>query len=671
MTQKEDKNFSPKSLLTKDDREFIETLSLEVKEFVNGAIEDNFFSRENLGIICAQEKMVEDNISDITSFLEDILGITNTDSDIEKDDISTFLDEEESEDDTSSSKNVEEEEIIVDKVDDTAEEEEELLGEGQKTPIVRNSMTSYISGLGSFGRLTSSGEIAIYQRIEAGENLLVNCLASSPKSLSMMLDWHEEVIAETKPLRSFLNCEQMYTRSESFIDPIQSKIDRDARNNRPKEEPSTDASNEESFTTSPQAIEAELRPAIDGYFGEVKKLLPGFIRTQNKIIDHSIDGTTPSPSLLSSRNRQQIILAKVLKNISFSSDFLEIVTDDLNSYQVILRGLESKLIQLAIKTKVPHKEYLKQYLTYELNSEWLNEVQKLSPKWAKFADLYEGTIIKIRKNILDVVSTVKLDIQKFRELNKKIHIAQEKISDAKKEMIQANLRLVMRQAKYSQTFLLPFLDLLQEGNTGLIRAVDKFDYKRGYKFSTYALWWIKQAINRSITEQGSTIRIPVHMNDTIAKINKKEREYLSTHGKLPTIEQLSNEIFMSKEKIIKAKKISKKITRLDAPIGNSDDGSDTQGMMIADPYSISPLEAAVQKNRREVLSNVLSTLVPREERVLRMRFGLGVQADSTLEEVGKTFNVTRERIRQIEAKAMKRLTHKSRASKLKGFLEEQ
>ncbi len=549
----------------------------------------------------------------------------------------------------------------------------------------------YLREMGTVELLSREGEIAIAKRIEAGRDTMIRGLCESALTFEAIMVWREELSEGRILLRDIIDLDTTFAtrhgaeedntgndaagevqaegqpeKKETGEDKAEGE-DGKAKENTETSDDDDDDYDDDEVNLSISAMEAELREGVVAELDAIATDFKTFNKLQGKLIDAQLKGKDLTPQSRRKYTETQDAIITRLKAIHLNNNRIEALVEQLYAINKRLVGVEGRILRLADGHGVPRTQFLQHYFKHELDPNWSNDVTKLSPAWEKFIDREADQVARLRRMVAQLAQDAGVTIDEFRIIVKTVQKGQREAAQAKKEMVEANLRLVISIAKKYTNRGLQFLDLIQEGNIGLMKAVDKFEYRRGYKFSTYATWWIRQAITRSIADQARTIRIPVHMIETINKLVRTSRQMLHEIGREPTPEELAEKLSMPLEKVRKVMKIAKEPISLETPIGDEEDSH--LGDFIEDKNAILPVDAAIQSNLRETTTRVLASLTPREERVLRMRFGIGMNTDHTLEEVGQQFSVTRERIRQIEAKALRKLKHPSRSRKLRSFLD--
>ena len=538
----------------------------------------------------------------------------------------------------------------------------------------------YLREMGGVELLSRDGEIAIAKRIEAGKNVMINALTQSPLISKKIFEWKEQLEKNELLVRDIIDIDSTYedfendnseendlkkdSKEKTKISKTKENKDDPKDKSEEKNEEYTDQNDE--FNVSLAAMEEEIKPKVISLIQNLSKNYTKLKKYQIEKLNCILNSRELSISKNKNLKKIQGILVEDFKNLQLSPSVVEELVQAHYKENKKILSLEGVLLRLATENKISREEFIKYYVGNEINSKF-ESFLKENKVWRNFFKKHKKEFYEIRERLIEFSKKIELPVGEFKSLVKRIQKGERESRVAKKEMVEANLRLVISIAKKYTNRGLQFLDLIQEGNIGLMKAVDKFEYRRGYKFSTYATWWIRQAITRSIADQARTIRIPVHMIETINKIVRTQRQILSEFGREATPEELAKKLAMPLEKVRKVLKISKEPVSLETPVGDEEDSS--LGDFIEDKNALQPLDTAIRSNLSESTTKILASLTPREERVLRMRFGIGMNTDHTLEEVGLQFNVTRERIRQIEAKALRKLKHPSRSKQLKSFLE--
>ena len=547
-------------------------------------------------------------------------------------------------------------------------------GEEKTSEKSDDPIRMYLREMGGVELLSREGEIAIAKRIEAGKDVMINALTQSPIVGKKIFEWKDQIENQQMLVRDIIDIDSTYEDFEALDDDDDLKInkktkdrkDKDQSDSIEKKSENTSAGDDDEFNVSLAKMEEEIKPKIINILDSLNKNYSKLQKYQIEKLECLLDSKELSISKNKNFKKIQEILVDNFKNLQLAPHVVEELVQSHYKENKKIVSLEGVLLRLAMENKISREEFLKYYIGNEINPKFENFLKE-NPIWKAFFKKFKKDFSEIRDRLVEFSKKIGLSVGEFKKLVSRIQKGERESRVAKKEMVEANLRLVISIAKKYTNRGLQFLDLIQEGNIGLMKAVDKFEYRRGYKFSTYATWWIRQAITRSIADQARTIRIPVHMIETINKIVRTQRQIMSEFGREPTPEELAKKLAMPLEKVRKVLKIAKEPVSLETPVGDEEDSS--LGDFIEDKNALQPLDTAIQSNLSESTTKILASLTPREERVLRMRFGIGMNTDHTLEEVGLQFSVTRERIRQIEAKALRKLKHPSRSKQLKSFLE--
>ncbi len=676
------------------DAPLLDSFGGALKKLIAKGKEQGYITIEELNQALPSEKETSDQIEDIMAAISDMeISI------ISADETEDYEDEEH-----------ESEETAADEMMDDDEQGGNF--DGKELMRSDDPVRMYLKEMGTVELLSREGEIAIAKRIEAGKTVMIGGLCENPMTLKAISKWRDELVEGTMQLRNIIDLEMMYgvdaaaivyddetapvddladvekDLAEKNLDEIDDDLETDIEfDGAVDDEPEDDMENEDSLSdeegselddededgshvaTSISAMEAALFEPVLDILNKISSYYDELSRIQAQRMKSILAGRKPQTSLEKKYINIKKELIELMSSIHLNSARVEELVEQLNELNRRLMGVEGKLMRLALGCRVKREEFLEVYQHSELDPHWIEKLEAMKDKhWSRFVTENRDEIVELRNQLTEMSRECGLPIAEYRKMVDTIKRGEREAERAKKEMIEANLRLVISISKKYTNRGMQFLDLIQEGNIGLMKAVDKFEYRRGYKFSTYATWWIRQAITRSIADQARTIRIPVHMIETINKLVRTSRQMMLEMGREPIPEELAKRLSMPVDKIRKVMKIAKEPVSLEAPVGDEEDSS--LGDFIADENALQPIDSAVHSNLKETCTRILSSLTPREERVLRMRFGIGMNTDHTLEEVGQQFNVTRERIRQIEAKALRKLKHPSRSKRLRSFLDQ-
>ena len=685
-------------------RLLVESLPENLQKLAMSSMEDGYLAQMDFDAATEADEVPEEERQEVLDFFKQDLGLELFETENYSKDLEKYYDEDSEENAEKYRNLLNADAEQVDSNDEDYEYYAKQLERSQTGSLVlgvQDSVQSYLKQIGTVQLLTAAGEVAIAQRIEAASRLMIYGLCESPMTIRAMLDWYQQLLNEDIRLRYIINLEAMYSSDSeqkslaAISETLKSKgveqvddlddddlddledatVDDDEEDDDTLEEDEDgvkkdDAPRSTSGVPIP-VMEDALMPTVLDLFSKIKRTFNSMQKLQAQRLENLLTSSKVDADLEAKYNKMRVSLFENVSKIRLNDDRIAEILEKLTERDQLLMGLEGKLLRLALANKIKREDFLAEYDGNELNRNWVKKLQKhKNAAWANFAKKHGADIAKIQEDMIAIANETGQPTFEYKKVVELVRRGQAEAARAKREMIEANLRLVIKFAKKNSNrgLGLDLSDLVQDGNIGLMKAVDKFDYRLGNKFSTYATNWINQAILRSIADQARTIRIPVHMIDNIHKINRASRQFMHKYGRQPTAEELSKIIYLPVDKIHKAMKVNLKPISLEAPMGTEDDSSRME--IIADETAKNPFTAAAQKNLRKIVTQILSELDPKEETVLRQRFGMSTNKTSTLEEVGEYIGVTRERIRQIEQKALSKLKHPIRAKKLRSFLED-